>query len=57
MWKTGKKTELCCPYNNFSKTNWGDSIVVRKGKMDLVLTTGGGGGSSSSSSSRRAACF
>ena len=54
MWTTGKKTELCCPYNNFSKTNWGDSIVVRKGKMDLVLTTGGGGGSSSS---RRAACF
>ena len=39
MWTTGEKIELRRPYNDFSKTNWGDSSGVREGKMVPVLTT------------------
>lgn len=39
MWTSGEKIELRRPYNDFSKTNWGDSSLVREGKMVSILTT------------------
>lgn len=39
MWTTGEKVEQRRPYNDFSKTNWGDTITVHEGKTVTVLTT------------------
>ncbi|KAF8953136.1 hypothetical protein BDZ97DRAFT_1929984 [Flammula alnicola] len=39
MWTTGEKLEQQRPYNDFSKTNWGDTTVVREGKVVPILTT------------------
>ncbi|KAF8953423.1 hypothetical protein BDZ97DRAFT_2065642 [Flammula alnicola] len=39
MWTTGEKLEQQRPYNDFSKTNWGNTTVVREGKVVPILTT------------------